>query len=516
MKLAAERQVNPGPVPFLKDGIFTALMVGVGTVSLNWIIYWSGSYDIIGGIYVLAVVLVARYTSGYFWGIAASVAGVLCTNYFFMAPFHVLDFYYPEHFLTFLSMLAASLITSTSTVRLKENARLALQRERRAKTLDEFTQKLLTARGNETIARLTLEYLFQMLHRSVAFYIGDPAAGGENSVHVNGGGQERIFFSASEREAAHGAFSMQKPTGTGTEIAPSVEGHYLPVVSQGHVLGVVGYHYTDGGKPEENMLTFLDMLILQSAMALEQQRLSDEQQAIVIEAEKEKMRTNLLRSVSHDLRTPLTGIVGASSAILENQELIDPQARDSLISDIHGEAQWLIRMVENLLAVTRISGVPAKVIKQPEAAEEIAAESVARVKKNFPDAEIHVTVPEEFLTVPMDATLIEQVLINLLENAQRHAGSDQPVRLNIRTEGGWAVFEVRDKGKGLPAKQLSHVFDGYGLENSDSTRGAGLGLSICKSIIDAHGGRITAANMPQGGAVFTFMLPLQEANPGDQ
>ena len=500
----------------LRDGAVTALVLGAATVVSNLIVYWSGNDDNINSIYVLAVVLISRYTSGYFWGIVASVVGVFGTNYFFTTPYHTLNFGDSGYPVTFLSMLVAALITSTTTAHLKEHARLAIQREKRTDSLSEFTQKLLAAQGTDNIVGLTLEYLFRFSRRSVAFYTEDPAKGGKGAMKTTCDRHELIFRSIDEQEAVHQVFATQRRAGAGTEICPKANAMYLPVMARGRMLGAAGFIYTDGGEPEENILTFLDMLISQAAMALERQRLSDEQQAIVVEAEKEKMRTNLLRSVSHDLRTPLTSIIGASSAIRENRGLIDQATKEKLITDIHEEAQWLIRMVENLLTVTRISGVPAKIRKQPEAAEEIAAESVARLKKRFPDAVIHVSVPDEFLMVPMDATLIEQVLINLLENAVRHAGADRPIDLNVRVEDGNAVFEVCDRGKGLSPEQLPHIFDGYYSENSDSTRGAGVGLSICKSIVKAHDGTISAANRPDGGAVFTFMLPLEEAKLHDQ
>jgi two-component system sensor histidine kinase KdpD len=253
-------------------------------------------------------------------------------------------------------------------------------------------------------------------------------------------------------------------------------------------------------------------------MALERQTLSDRQQEITLEAQTERLRTNLLRSVSHDLRTPLTSIIGASSAILENRDLISPETHDKLVSDINKEAKWLIHMVENLLAVTRISGNPIRLAKSPEAAEEIAAEAAGRVRASYPQAKIRVKVPEEFLMVPMDATLIEQVIINLLENSIQHSGSDAPVELKVTADETDAVFTVRDRGHGISEEELPFLFEGNRPEQgrkSDSSRGMGIGLSICKSIVRAHGGTITAGNGENGGAVFTFTLPLKEDAPNE-
>lgn len=498
-----------------KDAAITVVVLGSATIT-SWVIArWSGIDDNIGVIYVLAVVLISRFTAGYFWGIAASAAGVIGTNYYFTYPYHTVNFTLSGYPVTFFSMLVVSLVTSTLTVQSKEHAQLSALREQRTETLYKFTRRLLALSGVEKIVNLTLEYLYRFSHTTVIFYTKDPVAGGTGVMKSAASRHEAMLCSGDEREVVHQVFLSGKRTGAGTKICPEANGLYLPVIAQGHMLGAAGLFYEKDELPEEDMLTFLDMLISQAAMALERQRLSDEQQAIVVEAEKEKMRTNLLRSVSHDLRTPLTSIIGASSAILENKGLVDPETRDKLIGDIHEEAEWLIRMVENLLTVTRISGGPATVNKQPEAAEEIVAGAVGRIKSRFAGAKIHVSVPEEFLMVPMDATLIEQVIINLLENAIRHAGTDQPIDLTVSVAGDQAVFEVCDKGRGLSEEEIPHIFDGYPCADNkrrDSSKGAGVGLSICMAIVKAHRGSMSAANRPGGGAVFSFQLPIKEAD----
>jgi two-component system sensor histidine kinase KdpD len=247
-------------------------------------------------------------------------------------------------------------------------------------------------------------------------------------------------------------------------------------------------------------------------MALERQYLSDEQRKILIESEKEKMRSNLLRAISHDIRTPLTGILGASSAILENGDRLDRDTHDKLISDIKEDSQWLIHMVENLLSVTRINEGTMNVTKSPEAAEEVIAEAVSQIRKRFPESKISVRVPDELLMVPMDGTLIEQVLINLLEIGVKHSPSDSKVEVEAKADGEYALFEVRDHGKGIAADDFPYLFESYvpnGTRSSDSSRGMGIGLSICKSIIKAHGGTLGAVNGREEGAVFSFRLPLE-------
>jgi two-component system sensor histidine kinase KdpD len=228
------------------------------------------------------------------------------------------------------------------------------------------------------------------------------------------------------------------------------------------------------------------------------------------ENEKEKMRANLLRSVSHDIRTPLTSIVGSTSVMLEDATLSTPERRDLLL-DIRNEAQWLIRIVENLLSITRMGDTEANIQKESEAAEEVLGEASRKFRKRFPGTSLSVSVPDELLMVPMDAVLIEQVLSNLLENAVAHGKTTTHIRLSVHHEGAFARFVVQDNGCGFSEKELPVLFDGS-LKHSETTRGdgkrnMGLGLSVCLAIVRAHNGTMDAKNLPNGAEI-SFRLPL--------
>lgn len=241
----------------------------------------------------------------------------------------------------------------------------------------------------------------------------------------------------------------------------------------------------------------------------------EERERKLVEADKERIRANLLRAISHDLRTPLTSIIGSSSSYLENTEEFTDQERLELVSNINEDANWLLNMVENLLTVTRIQNDTGKVHKSPEVVEEVVAEAITRVRKRFPELTIHVDMPNNFLLLPMDATLIEQVLINLLENAHVHSLSNKPVDLIIEEKPDIIAFHIRDYGVGLDENQLPHLFDGkYTSNSADSHRGIGIGLSICKTIIAAHSGTITARSHTNG-AEFIFTLPLEKEDSHD-
>ena len=237
------------------------------------------------------------------------------------------------------------------------------------------------------------------------------------------------------------------------------------------------------------------------------------QEKIKAEIEQEKMRSNLLRAVSHDIRTPLTSISGAASAYLENKDKLTEEKKCELVADIKDEAQWLIRTVENILSVTRMSGSTANIVKNPEIAEEIIAETVYKFKKQFPNANVKATVDDELLFVPMDAILIEQVLFNLLENALIHGKNTMEIILKAEKSGGNALFTVEDDGVGIDRSILPHLFDDYFVrtesQEADGKRNMGIGLSVCMSIVKAHGGMMNGENKKDAGAVFSFTLPIE-------
>ncbi|HHV10018.1 MAG TPA: sensor histidine kinase KdpD [Clostridiales bacterium] len=463
-------------------------------------------------IFILSVLMISKVTTGYAYGILASVFSVLALDFFFVKPYLTFDTIQPGYPLTFLIMLLVALLTSTMVVRIKAQAKAAVDRERKTEVLYDINKKLLVTRGLENIIKLTNDYVTSIFGRPAIFYPEDPEKGKQGYVMQGGAGGDPSLLQTPEEEAvAHWVFVNKKRAGAGTNTLMGAAGFYMPIISQGNVLGVLGISCADGNRLDHDNRTFLRMIASLVAMALERQRLSDEQRRIMVDSEKEIMRSNLLRAISHDLRTPLTAIHGASSAILENKETIDGQTHDKLLSDIREDSQWLIRMVENLLSVTRINKTGMSVVKTPQAVEEIVSESLSRIRNKYKGYHIMVRVPEELLLVPMDATLIEQVIINLLENAIKNSEKEAPIELLVTKDGENAVFTVSDHGRGISPEELPILFEGYSTgknKGPDSSRGMGIGLSICRSIIQAHGGKIEAENKAGGGAIFRFILPI--------
>ncbi|MGM9974373.1 MAG: ATP-binding protein [Clostridiaceae bacterium] len=506
----------------IKDFLSTILILIAATALSGFLINITENTSNAITLYFLAVLCVSRITSGYLWGIVSSIIGLIGINYYFTYPYFILDFTEYGYPITFLGMLLASLITSTSTVKIKEEAKNSALKEKRTEQLYEINKKLLVTRGLENIMSITVEYLYKLFSLPVVFY-SDLKADNQNKgeISISSLSFFKVSYSTQEDkdlfrkiEELNSAVSCYNTRQLYTNAASSYpRGIYFPVIIQENILGIIGILQNSKGHVNKNTLELTDMILSQVAMALERQRLSDKQREIVVESEKEKMRSNLLRSVSHDLRTPLTGIIGATSALLDNKKYIDKETEKHLLLGIYDDSNWLIRLVENLLSVTRINESTATLVKSPEAVEEIVAESVQRIKKRFPERSIKVKVPEEFLMVPMDAVLIEQVLINLLENAIRYSGSNASILLEVYVEGSFAVFNVKDNGKGIPEDILKQLFKSSTIKkgsSSDSSRGLGIGLSICKTIVNVHGGDIFAQNNIYGGAIFTFTLPLKE------
>lgn len=496
----------------ITDTLKTAGLLTAATLLCMLLRSWGiGDQNIIM-VYILSVLVVSRTTSGYVYSVIDSILSVLAFNFFFAEPYYTFNAIRPDYPLTFFIMLIAALITSALTVRVKTQAQLAVERERRTEVLYEINKKLLVTRGLDNITAATNEYIAKLFKRSAIIYTQDPGNGSTGVFKQSTADPDSSFLRyEDERAVAHWVFVNQKFAGAGTDTLMGSKAFYIPVCSQGKALGVIGLSCFRGKLSQTNRL-FLHMLTSQVAMALERQFLSDEQRRILVEAEKEKMRSNLLRAISHDLRTPLTCISGASSAILENGELLDKQTHDKLVYDIKEDSQWLIRMVENILSVTRINEGTANVIKAPEAAEEIVAASISRIQKRFEGRKFTAKVPDELLMVPMDGTLIEQVLINLLENAVKHSPEDSEIEVIVKKHNHEAVFEVIDNGEGIAEQELPYLFESYSpnkKRSSDSSRGLGIGLSICMSIIKAHDGKMEAVNKQGGGAVFRFVLPLK-------
>ena len=459
-------------------------------------------------IFLLSVLAISYFTPGYIYGVVAALASTVAYDYLIAEPRFGFSFDRGTP-ITFLTMMATTILITTVTNQIKVQTNIARYREQRARMLYEMNRELLAAPNLAEIVNIADKYLLGYLPYPAAFISEDPRF---SNAPVDEDANN-IFARETERRHMHHIF-QRGGSEDDTELAIDCEVYYAPVVARGKVLGIIGIDCRKGVL-SQGQLTFVQTLAGQIALALELQLTFNEQNNIILEAEREKMRATLLRSVSHDLRTPLTSILAAGTTLLE-QDSIKDEGGKALALGIKDNAQWLIRVVENILTVTKITQDTMKVAKKPEAAEEIIAQTVAIVRGRYPERDIHVRVPENLLIVPMDATLISQVIINLLDNAVKNSPDGTLILLTLGRHGNFAQFSVSDNGSGIPENLLESLFDMQLPQSQsehvvDSVRGMGIGLSICRAIVNAHSGEIEGFNRKDGGAVFSFTLPLEEA-----
>lgn len=286
----------------------------------------------------------------------------------------------------------------------------------------------------------------------------------------------------------------------------------MPLKGQDKLLGVIGISCINGVLKTEEKFIF-QTISSQISIALDREILAEIQKNSKLEIESERLRNNLLRSISHDLRSPLAGIKGSVSTIIENGNLISNDKKEELLQGVYDDTEWLIRLIENLLSMTRFEEGNMEIKKNMELVEEVIYEAVQRTSKRFKDHKIKVKIPENVIMAPMDGSLIKQVLINLLDNSLKFTPKDSLIEVRAYEKEKKVFFEVIDNGNGISEEILPHIFDRFftnGSKISDSRRGVGLGLAICKSIVEAHNGMIDAYNKKAGGAVFRFYIPKEE------
>ena len=460
-------------------------------------------------LYFLGVLAISVMTPRYGFGVAAAIIASFAYTLLISEPSFgsVFGFHF---FSTLLTMLIITVAASSLTIMLKLRSYLAQMRAERADTLCNLGEELVDAKDKTKVAEITVKYLSKQLDCPAILFLTDPKVIPIDIEPPVCAGDAAPFLTQSELANAHRAFLSVSSINLLAEEDQSI--CYYPVIWNSRVHGVAGVNFA-----EKHLSSWkkelIDCICRQAAHALELLNARGKQNDLRIDAEKEKMRGNLLSSISHDFRMPLTSILGASNAILEQKDML-VEMRDSLLKDIQENARWLTRILENILTVTQISRESMKLHKRLESAEEVIAQSVSIIRSRFPNAMIHVRTPESLMMIPMDATLISQVIINLLENAIKHSDDDSFVLMSLRQKGHLALFEVSDHGAGIPANMLDSVFEIHTQPedevSADAERGIGIGLNICRTIIQAHNGIIEASNRREGGARFSFWLPLDD------
>lgn len=467
-------------------------------------------------VYILGVLVTAVVTSRRILSAVSSVISVLAFNFFFTVPrftFNAYDIGYP---VTFAIMFAAAFLTSTLAVRLKTQAKSAAQTAYRTRLLLETNQLLQKGQDGKAISAITANQLTKLLKRSIVFYLSESNGLSEPVVYSPDSTEnpKEPIINDNEKAVAAWVYQNNKRAGASTSTLGGANCLYHAIRVNHVVYGVVGIALFN-----DTLDTFENNIVLsilgECALALESDFARKEKAQAAVVAKNEQLRANLLRSISHDLRTPLTSISGNAGILLASGEQLDLQERRSLATDIYDDSVWLINLVENLLAVTKIEDGSMKLHTSPELVREVVDEALRHVSRKKLEHTIEVEELEEALLAQIDARLIVQVMINLLDNAIKYTQAGSKITVSIMKEGSFAVVCVSDNGSGIPDDAKAHIFDMfYTIKNeiADSRRSLGLGLALCKSIIAAHGGEITVLNGYPTGATFRFTLPIKELN----
>lgn len=435
-------------------------------------------------VYLVGVLIVTVVTKGYIYGAVASVLSVLMFNYLFTVPIHTFMIYNPSDVSLLLFFFIASLISSSLTSRFQKQLVISEEKKHTACLLYEITNSFLNITGKNNIIMQGIKYIYDHTgYASEVELIDDNKIYRDNTIELD----------------------------KSNTMVMELDIHRLK-----KKIGTIKIFYKSNDIKLDSEL-LIKMVVTQMGITLDREFIYNERENIRIKMEREHLRSNLLRGISHDLRTPLTAIVGASGVILEDIDKLDLESIKKLVKDINEESLWLNNLVENILNMTRIGEGKMVIQKQDEVVDDIIDEALRHISGLINNRNIHVSFPDEVISVPMDGKLIVQVLINLLDNAIKHTKENEEIYLNVFTKDSNIVFEVADEGCGIDEKIKDSLFKSFVTSGSkviDGKRGMGLGLAICKAIVNAHGGEITAENRDDKGAVFKFTLPLMEDNYG--
>ena len=452
-------------------------------------------------VYLLAVTFIAtRYGIGP--SILASLLSVLAFDFFFVPPFLTFAVSDVQYVFVFVVMFIVAITISTLTVRIQRQADAASQRERRTAALYAMSREFASTSSPERLVQVATEHISEVMESPVAILL--PDALGKLVP------QDSAFpLSDSERALASWVFRNNRTAGLGTETLPGSKALYLPLTGAHGTVGVLGLEplrAANLGSPEQMHL--LETFANQTALAIERANLAEESEKAQVEIETERTRNALLSSISHDLKTPLAAITGTAGNLIEETQ---GETRD-LAQTIAEEADRLNRLIGNLLNMTRLEAGAVHVHKEWSVLEEIVGAVLTRLDNRLQNHPVTTDIPADLPLVPLDNILIDQVLVNLLENAIKYTPPASPIEIAARIADSQVLVQVADRGPGIALGDEERVFDKFYRARPDGG-GVGLGLTICRGIVQAHGGKIWAQNREDGGAVFQFTLPLEGKPP---
>ena len=489
---------------FLYNSGITVLLLAGATV-LGWVFHETDLHATnVVILYLMAVLLTARLTRGHCYGLASAVLSFLLFNWFFTEPFFSLKINDPANIITVVIMTVTATITSALTSKVKQAAAEAKEREEESNALYQMTNHLTDAESFDAIGEITVRTVSEILSCHAVCICFD-----ENGEPLPTFIQQKADGRLVHRELENPGELKKRMEGLHTPVDMGAESCGYPIYGRTQLLAMLRIPTETAENLTEAQTRMLHAIIESAALAMERFRSLEAQARSREETTQERYRGNLLRAISHDLRTPLSGIMGTSEMLMGMTEREDP--RYELARGIYEDADWLHGLVENILNLTKFQDGRLVLSKEPEVVEEVIGAALNVMEKRQPDRKIEVSIPDTVLMVPMDARLISQVLVNLLDNAAKHTPKDCEISVGARQAGPNLEIAVEDRGTGIAPGDLPHIFQMFYTTRSqcsDARPGVGLGLAICQSIVEAHGGSIYAENRKGGGARFVFTIPM--------
>ncbi|MCK9363707.1 MAG: sensor histidine kinase KdpD [Syntrophales bacterium] len=484
----------------------------LGTVTLSTILgsLISPYFDRtdIAMIYLLGIVITSTRT-GRWPALAATLLSVAAFDFFFAPPYFTFAVNDIRFVVTFAVMFVVANVITRLTLQIREQAEASRKRERNTAALYALSRKLAQERKKEQIFNVATKHISEVFHSQIVILVLDKK--GELAASETRVGTFSI--DRKELSVARWAFDNRHSAGLGTDTLPGAKALYLPMVASSGVVGVVGVlpeNAERGFDPED--IHFLESFVNQTAMAMERIMLAKEVQEEHLKAEAQNVKNTFLSSISHDLRSPLAVVAGAASTLLEKDASLDRPARLELLHTIYEETDRLERIIRNVLNLTRLDSGTITVHKEWQPLEEIIGVVLNRFADRFRERSLELKIPPDLPLIPFDTLLMEQVLSNLMENALRHTPTGTPVEITVTPQKSAVMIEIADRGPGIPAHEGEAIFKKF-TRGANTQMGAGIGLSICRVIIEAHGGRIWVENRTGGGAAFKFVIPVEGTPP---
>ena len=505
--LAPHSRVQERPAGWSAYGL-ACMIVGL-CIGLAWVMFPFFDLSNIIMVYLLGVVFVSTRT-GLGPSILASILSVGTFDFFFVPPYYSFTVSDTQYLVTFAVMLLVAIVLSNLAGRMRAQAESARLRERRTAALYAMSRELAGSRGGHTVLEAAVRHITDVFRCQAVVLLPDDARQLTRQI----GFRDQFDRDTTDIGASQWVFEHGQMAGPGTGTLPGATAIFLPLIASQGALGVLGVRPADWHALEApEQLHLLEAFAAQVALAFERTELAEAAQQAHVKAETEQLRSSLLSSVSHDLRTPLASITGTLSSVLEDEDQLDRTTRRGLLQSVYDEVERLNRLVNNLLDMMRLESGAVMVKKEWHLLEEVVGTALGHMEKRLQGRPVAVELPTDLPLVQLDAVMIEQVLVNLIENAVKYTPPGSPSEISAAQQNGVVGVEVADRGPGVAAGDEELVFEKFYRGHDATIRGVGLGLAICRAIIEAHGGKILAWNRPEGGAVFRFTLPATERPP---